>query len=117
MDKNFELSTRVKEGLSARLAERKMVDNLMKVSSKLAFSNKKLRQELLNMKLDTDSQRWQELHNNVDKYQVVSEKESHQKGEYFVRIIYYELGDDLPDVKTKEQLRDQNDVRPVQDND
>ena len=55
-----------------------------------------------------DRCRWQLLHNNPDRFEVISEKESHQKQEYFVRIIYNELGDELADVKTKEELRSED---------
>lgn len=97
------LTQRVKEGLSKRLAE---YPAIMRTRTLGEITPAKMRRiELLDLNKETDLERWQVLHNNPDKYEVLSEKESHQKTEYFVRIIYYELGDDLPDVKSKDELR------------
>lgn len=105
MSRQQELTQRIKAGLSARLAERLAVAKYAPRDT-LAAAGSKMRIELLNLNRPDDLARWQTLHNDTDRYRIINEKESHQKGEYFVRIIYNELGDDLPTVKTQEQLRE-----------
>ena len=99
-----ELTARVREGLKQRLSNQYAATKLNAYDLG-NLSAKKMRIELLDLSLPEDVARWQLLQNNKEKYEVVSMKESHQKNEYYVRIIYYELGDDLPDVKTVEELR------------
>jgi len=105
MSKQQELTQRIKAGLAARLSEKLAVARHIPRDT-LVASGSKMRIELLNLNRPDDLARWQTLHNDVDRYRIINEKESHQKGEYFVRIIYNELGDDLPTVKTQEQLRE-----------
>lgn len=59
---------------------------------------------LLKLTVPAEMSFWQLLHNSPDKFQLISEKESHQKNEYYVRVIFYELGESLPVVKTQEEL-------------
>lgn len=106
MSKHIELSQRVKAGLSSKLAERLANNKLFPKPSSLS-SSAKMRVELLNLSRESDLARWQVLHNDGERYRIITEKESHQKGEYFVRIIYCELGDDLPIVKTQQELREE----------
>ena len=70
-------------------------------------TNKRKRLILLNLNNDEEAAFWQLLHNKPDIFKIITEKESHQRGEYVVRIVFYELGDGLPEVKTKEQLFEQ----------
>lgn len=101
-----QLSQRVKDGLAQRLAEYPAVLRTRSIGD--VAPTKMRRIELLDLNREADRCRWQLLHNNPDKFEVISEKESHQKQEYFVRIIYNELGDELAAVKTKEELRSED---------
>jgi hypothetical protein len=100
---SHELTNRVREGLKQRLANQHAATKLNWYDT--PHTSKKMRIELLDLSRPEDVARWQLLQNNKEKYEVVSMKESHQKNEYYVRVIYNELGDDLPDVKTIEELR------------
>lgn len=100
---NRELNARVREGLKSRLANQYAATRLG--SYDVSHTNKKMRIELLDLSRPEDIARWQLLQNNKEKFEVISMKESHQKNEYYVRVIYNELGDDLPDVKSIEELR------------
>ena len=100
---NTELTSRVREGLKQRLANQNAATKL--TSYDTPYASKKMRIELLDLSIPEDIARWQLLQNNKEKFEVISMKESHQKNEYYVRVIYNELGDDLPDVKTIEELR------------
>lgn len=101
-----QLSQRVKDGLAQRLAEYPAVLRTRTIGD--IAPSKMRRIELLDLNKEADRCRWQLLHNDTERFEVISEKESHQKQEYFVRIIYYELGDELPSVKTKEELRSED---------
>lgn len=70
-------------------------------------ANKRKRLILLNLNNDEEAAFWQLLHNKPETFKVITEKESHQRGEYVVRIVFYEIGDNLPEVKTKEELFEQ----------
>lgn len=77
-----------------------------------AHVERRRRFELLDMKNEDDRIRWQVLHNDQDRYEVISEKFSQVKGvgegEYTCSIVYDELGDGLPLVKTQHELRSQD---------
>ena len=54
--------------------------------------------------------RWQILQNDKARYEIISDNPSHQKGEFLSRIVYNEIGDDLPLVKSQEDLRAEDEV-------
>jgi len=76
-------------------------------SANLESATKRRRIILLNLNDSSEAAFWQTLHNLPEFFTIISEKESHQRGEYVVRVIFYELGDELPVVKTKEQFLEQ----------
>lgn len=71
--------------------------------------SRRRRIEVLDLTLDEDVERWQILHNDTARYEIVAEVFTHLKGsyegEYKCRITYNEIGEDLPLTKTKSQLR------------
>ena len=67
-------------------------------------ATRKQRVVLLNLNNSDELSFWQVLHNTPESFEIISTKESHQRGEYVVRVIFYELGDDLPTVRTLEEL-------------
>jgi hypothetical protein len=73
---------------------------------------KRRRFELLDLDDEADLARWQVLHNDAHRYEVLSEKFSHVKGvheaEHTCAVVYLELGEDLPLVKTRGELRSQD---------
>ncbi len=99
-----ELANRVRTGLASRLSSHLATSRVLNLDTSVTV-NKRKRVVLLDLNREEDIQFWQELHNNPDRYQIISEKESHQKAEYFVRIIYFELGDEQPAVKPTTELR------------
>ena len=90
------LSTRVKGGLREKLANNTAVKRFYTYQP--GGTSKKMRLELLDLGRPDDVRRWQELHNDKEHYEVLSTKESHQKSEYLMRVIFYELGDNLENI-------------------
>lgn len=75
---------------------------------------KRRRIENLDLNREDDRERWQIIHNDTDRYEFISEHftqvKGNYEGEYRCRIIYYEIGDNLPLSKTEEELRAQDDI-------
>lgn len=71
--------------------------------------------EVLIMQRETDLLRWQMIHNDKERYKVVEEKMVNQRTElsveYACLLTYEEIGDDLPLVKTLDQLRAEDAAR------
>lgn len=65
--------------------------------------------ELLDMRDHLDIRRWQIVHNDTERYAVISEKFTTVRGEldvdYRCVLVYLELGEDLPLYKTDAELR------------
>ncbi len=65
--------------------------------------------ELLKLNDPSDVERWQVIQNDSARYSVVSEQVNVARGdltvEYSVLIVYYEIGDNLPLAKPKDDLR------------
>lgn len=80
-------------------------------TSEVAVSRMR-RIEVLDLKDDADVERWQVLHNDVDRYEVISEKftqlKGNYEGEHSCTVIYDEMGEDLPLTKTQSELRTQD---------
>lgn len=102
--KNSDLSDRVRDGLRARLNNQSAATRLNAYPTSKS-SSKKMRIVLLDLNNAGDIEKWQMLHNDKENYEVISSKESHQKNEYYVRVIYYELGDDLPNVQVDTKFK------------
>lgn len=75
-------------------------------------TTRRRRIEVLDLREDDELSRWQVLHNDTDRYEVVSEKFSQIKGNYegehTCTIIYNEIGEGLPLIKSKAELRSQD---------
>lgn len=103
------LTGRVRSGLVTRLSETPALSKVRATILKHAETgSKRLRQELLNLQKDEDMARWQILNNDRARYEVLSDNPSHQRGEFLTRIVYYERGDNLPFIKTIEDLRSED---------
>lgn len=103
---DLDLSRRVQDGLRVRLNEAMAINPAMAaILRNIQTTDKRMRQELLRLDNERDMQRWQELHNDKERYQVISDKPSHQKDDHRTAIIYYELGTDLPLTKSTRELR------------
>jgi hypothetical protein len=102
-------SLQIQEKLRNRLAS----TGALSIAKRAAFAsislgdNRKMRRELLDLRTEQGIRRWQNLHNNKERYEVISSKDSDQRGESHCHLIYYELGEDLPDSKSAKQLRDE----------
>lgn len=104
---DLELSRRVQGGLRARISETTVISPaLASLIRNFSQTERRIRQELLDLSSDADMRRWQELYNDKEKFEVVSDKPSHQRGDHRTSIVYYELGQDLPLTKSKRELRD-----------
>lgn len=101
-----QLVQRVREGLSKKLSEYPAIMRTRAVYDLIPTKMRRI--ELLDLNKPADLERWQVIHNTPEKFEVISEKESHQKSEYYIKITYFELGDDQPAVKSKEQLRSED---------
>lgn len=107
---NTELAKRSFRGFTETLRDQ---PSLSAVTAKFTkqyadAATRRRRNVVLDMEDESDAQFWQVLHNTSSKFKVLSEKESHQKGEYLCRVIFEEIGDDLPVYKTKDQLIEEN---------
>jgi hypothetical protein len=102
-------SLQIQEKLKNRLAS----TGALSIAKRAAFAsislgdNRKMRRELLNLRTEEGIRRWQSLNNCKEKYEVISTKDSDQRGETMCHIIFWELGEDLPDVKSAKELRDE----------
>lgn len=99
----------------------KLTAALLHIESDDMDVSKARRIELLDMNKDSDCRRWQVLFNDSSRYEVISTKEqTTASGDYFVRVIYFEKGDNLPLYKSQRELRekdDQAEARRVLNND
>jgi hypothetical protein len=103
---DLEMSRRVQDGLRARIGEMAAVTPALAALIRGNFqTEKRMRLELLDLTNDADMARWQKLRNDSEKYEIISDKPSHQKGDHRTAIMYYELGEDLPMIKSKRELR------------
>jgi len=79
-------------------------------ASEADASQRRRRIELLDLSNDEDLKRWQEIYNQPEKYSVISEKVSTVRGEHTVDytslVTYYEIGDDLPVTRARNDLRE-----------
>lgn len=73
------------------------------------------RLELLDLKIAEDEKRWQMIHNDPERYEIVACKFSMVRANHYVDytclLVYDELGEDLPPVKSAYELRAQDDER------
>lgn len=67
------------------------------------------RYELLDLTDPADAMRWQVIHNDKERYEIIEEKVSTVRAsnsvDYACLIKYYELGENLPLVKNRDELR------------
>lgn len=109
------MATRVLDGLTEKLIKSRNIavpPGLIDVKS---ANTKRRRCELLDLSTESDSARWQIIHNDVDRYEVISEKYSMIRADDFVDykclIVYNEIGDALPLVRTGKDLRKDDEAR------
>jgi hypothetical protein len=104
---NRMLAIRVRDGLRSHLEECKVMGALQALFLDIESEqlDSKVRREMLDLSRDVDLQRWQILHNDTKRYQIISTKDSHQRGENYCHVIYLEKGADLPLVKSEAELR------------
>lgn len=99
----------VQDARSRLLADSKKAGSAGLPTDNKDVDAKRRRCELLDMTNESDQQRWQILHNDTDRYEVISEKISTVRGDnkvdYMCFVVYNELGDDLPIYRTKDELR------------
>lgn len=109
------MASRVLDGVTQKI--NKIVDRAVPLGlvDPKAAQTKRRRCELLDLSTEHDSARWQIIHNDVDRYEVVSEKYSMIRADDFVDykclIVYNELGDNLPLVRTGKSLREDDEAR------
>jgi hypothetical protein len=105
----LEFSLKIQENLRTRLGQ----TGALSMAKRAAFASiatgqdRKMRRELLDLRTEQGIRRWQQLHNDKERYEVISSKDSDQRGESMAHLIYYELGEDLPNSKSAKELRDE----------
>jgi hypothetical protein len=103
------MTEQVHKGVARRLREQGAMDSLSAFFFDLSGPRditKCRRIELLDMNNDQDRRRWQVLHNDAERYEVLNESEKMAaNGDYLIRIIYYEKGSNLPIYKSAAELR------------
>lgn len=107
-------SSRITEDLAARALDTMSTDIGRRPAfrlaatrlNKLSMDNATTRRRvvLLNLADDEQAAFWQILSNSTEHFTIISQKESHQRGEYVVRVIFDEHGEDLPITKTQEEF-------------
>lgn len=104
-----DLANKSLQGMTASIADRPAINRAVAKFTRQVVeeASKRRRIVLLNVAMPEDAAFWECLHNIPERFEVVSEKESHQKGEYLIRVIFNELGEDLPPTKTQEAFLDQ----------
>lgn len=100
------LSKQVLEGISSSIASRPALGAAAAkfVAKGMDEQLRRKRIVLLNLHRSRESTFWQILQNTPERFQIISEKESHQRGEYVVRVIFYEVGENLPVYKSQAAL-------------
>jgi hypothetical protein len=102
-------SLQIQEKLRNRLAS----TGALSIAKRACFASintgqdRMLRRELLNLRTEEGIRRWQILNNDKERYEVISSKDSDQRGETMCHIVYYELGEDLPISKSAEELNEE----------
>lgn len=116
-------SSRISHALSHRVLDRMSEGVTSAVSRRPPLglvpdaddAGKMHRMELLDLKKPEDKERWQVIHNDHERYEVISERFSTVRADsyvdYMCLIIYFELGDDLPLVKVDDDLREDDEER------
>lgn len=112
---NSALAGRVLDGVTERLIKNRSIAIPSGLIDTTTSTTKRRRCELLDLSTETDSARWQIIHNDVDRYEVISEKYSMIRADDFVDykclIVYNEIGDSLPLVRTGKDLRKDDEAR------
>jgi len=104
----------VQQGVAQRLKQQgampKLTAALLRIDSEEMDVSRARRIELLDMNKDIDCRRWQVLYNDTARYEVISATEkTSAAGDYFIRVIYFEKGDNLPLYKSQQELREGDD--------
>lgn len=103
---------RVLDGITQRVSssvKRAIPGGLIDIASQVS---KRRRFELLDLRDEDDMARWQVIHNDHARYEVVSEKTTATNTEHGVDyrclIVYNELGEHLPLTRTAAELREKD---------
>lgn len=106
---NSQLASRVQNGMRTRLEDQALLSRVHSTflqQGSLESTQKLRRVETLLLDASEDNARWQLLHNDVEQYEVISQKmQTTPSGRTIAIVEYYELGDGLPLAKTLYQLR------------
>lgn len=101
-----QLAETVRKGLESRMHRAGLMTKLGAVLLRPEGQvTRRLRREALNMANSNDQQRWQMLHNDLERYEIVAEKDSNTARGNHCHIVYVEKGDDLPLIKSGAALR------------
>jgi len=107
-----DLMPRVREGFARRLQD---MGTMSKLGAILLKPNqgtqRRIRRETLNMDTVGDQKRWQMLHNDSERYEVITAKDSNTNRGNYCHVTYIEKGDDLPLVKSESELRSEDKER------
>ncbi len=100
-----ELASRTIEGLNDALQNKSALNTIVSKFSGASSESGTQRQRLVLLNLDNDKHNgfWQLLVNDPERFEVLNTKESHQK-DYMMRVIFLEKGEDLPPIRTREEL-------------
>lgn len=94
--------TSLTQSINNRPALNAIVSKFSKISAEAAAKRKRI--ILLNLDDPDDVAFWQILENDTERFSGINHKEVHQRGEYLIRVIFYEHGEDLPLVKKKTEF-------------
>jgi len=106
---NNVMAARVLDGVTEKVLKNSARSVPSGLISSTKAVDKRRRCELLDLSQENDNGRWQIIHNDVERYEVISEKYSMIRADDFVDykclIVYNELGENLPLVRTGKELR------------
>ena len=111
-----QLVHQVRDGMQRRLATTGTMTKIGAVLLRPMYGvQRRMRRESLDMDNAADQERWQMLHNDLERYEIVSEKDSNTTRGNHCHVVYIEKGDDLPLVKSGADLRRKHKARIRED--
>lgn len=101
-----EFARRVGDGVQKRLrgsGTNKLTHRMLVLSNEEKTASR-VRFVLLDMGNPCEAEMVQVLYNSPERFRIIDKKESHQRGEYLIRMIFEELGEGLPVIKSQQEL-------------
>jgi hypothetical protein len=104
-----DLADRVRGGMRERLDGHSLLSKVQGTflqDGMTTEATKRRRVETLLLDADADNSRWQTIHNDTERYELISQKiQTNPNGRSIAVVEYFELGDDQPISRDLDDLR------------